>query len=228
MPPRLPIKKFTGKLKKALPRKKPLTIRKVVRQEINKASETKYKIVSNTEFAYNTIGSPSGFFSLNNITQGDTRNNRTGNAINPTFIDIRGQIQATHQEAIWYKIFLIEKNRQDDPTLDLFETDTGDVAGPSQDLRAIYQRMNNHKYKILKTRVLKTGTVSSTANDAGAVAMFHMKMPLKGKMVYDDAETNPEKRHLVLMVLGRRANNDDTLGLQFEVTFNSKFYFKDM
>lgn len=226
--PRLPIKKNAIKLRKAIPRRKPLTIRKVVRQELNKVSETKYKITSVTEFAYNTIGSPSGFFTLNSIAQGDSRNARTGNAINPTFLDIRGQIQATHQEAIWYKIFLIEKNRNDDPTLDLFETDTGDVAGPSQDLRAIYQRMNNHKYKILSTRVLKTGTMSSTANDAGAVAMFHMKMPLKGKHVFDDGETVPEKKQLTLMVLGRRANNDDSLGLQFEVTFNSKFYFKDM
>lgn len=88
--------------------------------------------------------------------------------------------------------------------------------------------MNNHKYKVLATRVLKTGTVSNTANDFGAVAMFNMKVPLKGKMVFDDGEVFPQKRMLSLIVFGRRANNDDTTGLTFELTFNSKFYYKDM
>lgn len=221
--------KYVRKGNKGVRRPKVSTpLYRAITNVINRKSETKYKITPVTEVSLSTLTSPAGDNALNVIAQGNARNEREGNSIMPTFIDIRGQVQATNQEAVWYKLILLEKDVNDSPASDLFETDTGNVSGASQDLKAIYQRMNNHKYKILKTRILKTGTVSNTANDSGAVAMFHMKCPLKGKMIFDDGVNAPQKRTLSLLVLARRANNDDTTGLTFEYTFNSKFYYKDM
>ena len=67
--------------------------------------------------------------------------------------------------------------------------------------------------------MFKTGTMSNTANDSNAVRFFHMNVPLRGKMYFDEGVNIPNKRQLSLLVFGRRANNDDTLGLTFEFTF---------
>lgn len=105
---------------------------KAITKVLARKTETKYKITPVVESSFNTISSPTGTnFGLNAISQGDLRNERDGNVIQPTFIDIRGQIQAVHQEAIWYKLILLEKDLSDNPIDDLFETDTGDVAGPA-------------------------------------------------------------------------------------------------
>jgi len=211
--------------KKAASQKK--TISKIVKKAITQAQETKNHIKFNTEFQYSTLTSPSGFFHLATIPQGTGAHQRIGDGISPTYLDVRGQVQATNQEAVWYRIYVLEKNVAADPTQDLLETNNGNFAPATSDLAAIYARVNHQKYKVLATRLLKTGTMSNTANDANAAQLFHMKIPMKGKLIYDDNATDPQKRDLVLLVMGRRANNDDTLGLNFEFSFNSKLYFKD-
>lgn len=219
----MPAKKSS---KKSAPKKQSLT--KQIKAVVKRQAETKNHISFNTEFAYNTLTSPTGFFPLDVIPQGTASHQRDGNFINPVYLDVRGQVQATNQEAVWYKIFVFEKNVQSNPTQDFMETNAGNFAPAAQDLQAIYARINTAKYKVLATRMLKTGTMSNTANDANAAQLFHMKIPLKGRMEFDDNSNAPQKRQLCLMVIGRRANNDDLNGLTFEFSYNSKLYFKDM
>lgn len=214
--------------KKRVYRKKPTNIKAIVKSVMKGETETKSHIVANTEFGYSTLTSPTGFFILNALSQGNDAHERDGNMIMPTRIDIRGQIQATHQEAIWYKILLLEHNSARNPINDLLEDDGGNFAPASKDLTAMYARMNTSKYRVLGSKMVKTGTVSNTANDGNAVKFFKMNVPLKGKMYFDDGYDVPIKRQLSLLVFGRRANNDETTGLGFEFTFNSKFYFKDV
>lgn len=218
--------RYTRKSKRAP--MKYANLAKTVKNIMDKNTETKAHIAHNTEFSYSTLTSPSGFFTLNNITQGDTKHNREGAMIMPTRIDIRGQVQATNQEAVYYKVLLLEHNSARNPIDDLLENNAGNFAPAASDLTAIYARVNTGKYRVLASRMLKTGTVSSTANDANAVQFFNMNIPLRGKMYFDEGSNTPNKRQLSLLVFGRRANNDDTQGLAFEFTFNSKMYFKDI
>ena len=145
--------------------------------------------------------------------------------IMPTRIDIRGQIQAAYQDAVYYKILLLEHNSARNPVDDLLENDSGNFAPAAADLKAMYARINTGKYRVLGSKILKTGTVSNTANDSNAVKFFHMNVPLRGKMYFDDGADVPNKRQLTLLVFGRRANNDEGIqGHIFEFTFNSKIY----
>lgn len=214
--------------KKRVYRRKPANIKAIVKSVMKRNVETKSHIVANSEFGYSTLTSPSGFFTLNGIAQGNDAHERDGNMIMPTRIDIRGQIQATHQEAIWYKILLLEHNSARSPVSDLLEDNNGNFAPAVSDITAMYARINTGKYRVLGSKMVKTGTMSNTANDVNAVRFFHMNVPLRGKMYFDDGSSVPNKRQLSLLVFGRRANNDETTGLGFEFTFNSKLYFKDL
>lgn len=202
-------------------------VKTIVKKTIQKTQETKNHIAHFTENAGSTLTSPNSFFHIARIPQGTGAHQRIGDTIAPTYLDVRGQVQATNQEAVWYKVFVFEKNVQSDPLLDFLETNNGNFAPATSDLSAIYARVNNAKYKVLATRMLKTGTMSNTANDANAAQLFHMKIPLKGKMTWDDNQNDPQKRDICLMVFGRRANNDDAVGLNFEFSYNSKLFFKD-
>lgn len=225
----MPITKKTTTTKKVYKRKGyRKSIESIVKSVLDKNSETKSHVRFATEQSMSTLSSPNTVFTLNQITKGDSKNNRQGDMIMPQRIDIRGQIQATNQEAVWYKVFLLEHNSGRNPLDDLLENNSGNFDPALSDLTAIYARINTGKYRVLGTRVIKTGTQSSTANDRMAVHMFHMNLPLRGKMYFDQGSDIPNKRKISLMVLGRRANNDDTFGLPFEFTFNSKLYFKDI
>ena len=200
------------------------TVKKVVKSQ----AETKSRVLAVTEATDNTITNPTGWHALNTVAQGTDKENRTGNMITPTWLDVRGQVQSSYQDATYYRVIVFEKNIQSNPLTDLLEDDSGNFAPASGDLKAIYARINTAKFRILGSRVLKLGTQSNTANDRNSVQMFHMKMKLGGKMFFDEGQVNPQRRQIGLLVIGRRANNDDTAGHAFELTFNSKFYYKDM
>jgi len=200
------------------------TIKKVVSDN----SETKSTINVQTEQDYSTLTSPAVTYRLNDVVQGTDSHERVGDRITSKMIDIRGSIYSAHQQPIIHKLILLECNKQSDPLDDLMENNQGVFAPAAQDLSAIYARMNTTKYKIHATRVIRTGTVSSTANDANASKLFTMTCKVPNAVTFDEGAFTPQKRVLRLIVFSRRADNDDTLGLRSELTFNSKFYFKDM
>lgn len=218
---------FTTK-KKYTPRRKTTTnFATRVKAVINKTSETKNSVFVGTEIASSTLTSPATYHNLNTLYQGTDKQNRIGQSVNGMLMDIRGSIMSPHQTPIFHKIFVLEKNFQSDPLVDMLEDNTGNFAPAGQDLSAIYARINTHKYRVLGTKVLKTGSLSSSANGANAAQLFNMTVKTPGKYDFDDNVNNPQKRQIVLLMISRRADNDETLGSSVELTYNCKWYFKD-
>jgi len=205
------------------------SIAQVVKKEILKTAESKAKILHNTEFNNgSTLTSPTAVIDLNWLAEGPEEDQRIGNMVQPSRIDLRGCIKSNHHSAMYHKIMVLEMNYQSNPLDDLLEDNTGNYAPATQDLSAIFARINTTKYKVLATRTLKTGLVSNQTDDFGGVAMYHINLPLKGKIYYEDALSFPQKRRIVMMCISREANNDTALGHTVELTYNSKFYYKDV
>lgn len=207
------------------------SIAAIVKRELYRNAESKHLIGSHTQVNNGTTTtSPTGFYDLNHLSEGTEENQRIGNMVQPTRLDVRGCIRANHHTAQYHKILIVECNQQSNPLLDLLEDNTGTYAPAANDLRAIYARINTTKYRIVGQRILKTGTMSTQVDDFGSTAMFNINIPLKGKMNYEDALAVAQKRRLVLVVISREANNPNPEGPGHNValTWNSKFYFKDI
>lgn len=194
---------------------------------VKSMAETKAQITSGTERNLGTtLNSPNDWYSLNNIAKGTESHNRVGDKINPTFLDVRGSVMANANKQMYHKVMILSMNKQSDPLTDLLEDTTGAYAPATEDLQAIYARVNTSKYQVLGSRVMKTGT-SNGGNSEELTKLFHFKIPLKGVMEYQEDESICQKRRVIIIGFSREAGNDTTLGENVEWTYNAKFYFKD-
>jgi len=222
-----PARRYSKSLKKRTYRKKSPVTTTTVKRVLNKMAETKAIIYSGEEQNFGTtLTSPTTWYSLNNINKGTESHNRIGNKINPTYLDIRGSVMASANKQMYHKIFILQQNKQSDPLTDLLENNTGAFAPVSHSLSSIYDRVNTTKYKVLGTRVLKTGT-SNGSNSEQLTQMFHFKIPLKGVMEFQEDESICQKKRTIILCYSREAANDTGLGLAVEWTWNSKLYYKD-
>lgn len=190
--------------------------------------ETKHHITVQTEQVLSELSSPALVTTLNSLSQGVQQHQRIGNVAAPIGMDIRGH---AHANAIGsgalVRIMVIKKNAPGDNFLsDGFEDDVGNFAPATADVRAIYSRVNNDKYKVLKNYVL---SLTGRGDGSGeSFRTFKMWIPLSkmGVFKYDDSDISCRNKDICLIALARHPNNDDT-GSQCELSYNSKFYFKD-
>jgi len=148
--------------KKMSTRRKTYSIAKTIKSVMNRQVETKSTIISATETSLSTLSSPTSSNSivLNNLGTGNGQSTRIGNKVNGQFINVRGAIFFPADSLpIYTKIFLIMCNVQDDPINDLLENNSAIFGAAGNDFSAIYSRVNTTKYKVLATRILKTGHV---------------------------------------------------------------------
>lgn len=226
--------------RKPLPKKKPKTFLRrrpysarkslpaMIKSIQMKNQETKHHITVQTEQVLSELSSPALVTTLNSLSQGVQQHQRVGNTVSPIGMDIRGH---AHANAIGsgalVRILLIKKNSPGDNFLsDGFEDDVGNFAPATADVRAIYSRVNSDKYKVLKNYVL---SLTGRGDGSGeSFRTFKMWIPLKtmGVFKYDDSDIACRNKDIVLIALARHPNNDDT-GSSCELSYNSKFYFKD-
>ncbi len=193
-----------------------------------KNQETKHHITVQTEQILSELSSPALVTTLNSLSQGVQQNQRVGNTTSPVGMDIRGHVHANAiGSGALCRIMVIKKNSPGDNFLsDGFEDDAGDFAPATADVRAIYSRVNADKYKVLKNYVI---TLTGRGDGSGeSFKTFKMWIPLKamGVFKYDDTAIACRNKDICLVALARHPNNDDT-GSSCEITYNSKFYFKD-
>jgi len=202
-----------------------------VRKIVEKQAETKYLIrhaTASTVYG-STLTSPAVTSVLNNIAEGFTENTRVGNKIAPMMINLRGSLRSNSLKPIISRILVVESNASDDPRMDLLEDNAGALAPPAQDLYAISSRINTSKYRVLKQINLFTGTYANHTGDYGSTQLFNETIKLRGVMEYADGTTTCPKRTIHLVPIYRDAGNDGGIsGGIVELTWNSKFYYKDI
>lgn len=189
-----------------------------------KNQETKHSIVAVTENSMSELNSPTTTHILNRLAQGSTQSHRIGNSVMPVGIDIRGYVHSNSTgSGNLTRILVIQKNSPSDAfNNDGLEDNAGNFSPAARDVSSIFARVNTDKYRVLKNYVINT--VGSNAGDY--FKTFKMWVPLKGVMKYDDDALSCQNRDIILVAWTREPNNDDTTS-QCELTFNSKFYFKD-
>ena len=201
-----------------------------VKAVIHKEAETKFHIISGTESTVygNTLTSPSNYTRLNNVAEGSTENERVGNKIRPFLLNLRGSIQSNSLKPIITKLYVLATNAVNDPRLDLLEDNAGIYAPATQDLGAVYARINTNKYKVLKTIYVKTGTYANHVGDYGGTKLFNVTMKLNGVYEYTDGTSICNRRSIIMVPIFREAQNDTTTGETIELTYNAKLYYKDL
>jgi len=202
----------------------PVFARKV-KAILNKEVEMKSSIVTVTEQSLNTLTSPASVVILNTIAQGTTQAARTGNKISPKFLNVRGSVHVNPSDTAQYvRLMIIQAVNDADGLTDLLELNNATYGPAGTDVAAIYGRLNTTKYRLLATRTFKIGYT----NNFHGSHLFNMNIKLSGNMYYDQGSNTPHNRKIFFVGINRRSDNDESLGTNLELTFNSKFYYHDM
>lgn len=216
-----------GSKKSRSARKAPPSTYRAVRQVINRIAETKTSIVTGTEVTSTTLVSPtsSTLVPLNSIATASGQSNRTGVKITPKFLNVRGAVHMDPSTSTLHaRVLVLQHDVGDDPLSTLFENNSGAFAPAGADYSAMFARLNTTKYRILAQRNLRLGNGTGYYN----CMPFNINIKLSGNMYYEIGSTIPSKRQLTLIWFARRTDNDESLGTNFEVSYNSKFYYQDM
>lgn len=229
MVPRMVTRKNSSKTRRKYIPKKKKSLGQIVRSIVQGQQETKAVVYATEERLMNTQNSPQLVFNLNNLQQGTASHNRIGDSVMGKFLNVRGSIYCSHDRPVIHRVLVVSKNAQSNPLDDLLEDNNGNYAPSPEDISAIYGRVNTEKYKVLKQMFVHTGKRSNTSTDYGSTKIFNFTIKTPGKFTYDEVLQSCQKRNIVLLVISRRADNDEnpTGTLTFELTLNSKFYFKD-
>ena len=219
-------KKYTKKMVRKVSSN--TALRKVVQQVLNKQAETRSFITAVTESTVNTLTSPttSNEITLNSLAVSTLQGGRIGMKVTGKFCNVRGSIYNPTDLPIYVRLMLIYADESDAPSNDLLETNNATFGAPSVDLASIYARVNTTKYKVLAHKVIKVGNTAGLQN----TQLFNMTLRLNNIAYHYEnvsAQTTPKKR-LMFIYWARRSDNDESLGSNLEITWNSKFYYQDI
>lgn len=216
--------------KKMSTRRKTNSIARTIKSIMNRNNETKNTIVAVTESTVSTLTSPTSnnIQNVNNLLIGNSHSTRIGNKVNGKYLNIRGSVYFPDDvTTIYTKLMILQCQEDDDPINDLLETNGANFSAASTDLSAIYARVNTTRYKVLATRVLKTGVTGGLQQ----TQLFNITVKLgNASMRYEQGSgvNVCSDKKLVFVYFSRRGDNDETLGLNGEISWNSKFYYTDM
>lgn len=222
-------KKYKSKSKKRTTRKskKRTSVKKIVQNVLARKIETKKFFVYDQEDVFSTYGSPSSTecVLLNNPPKGNTGYERIGDIVRGRSIDVKGHLINTTSTGLGIRVMLVcTKTDATVPPDELFETDGGFYTATSTDIRLLYAKLNSTKYRILANRLFFIGASAGHIN----TKLFHLHANLKDmKMEWDQAKTTPMQKIYLVYFSRRLDNDDDTVGITAEITYNSKFYYHD-
>lgn len=221
-----PLARYKRRSKKVYKSKSACCSVSAVKRVVQRMAETKASITVGTEVSTNSLTSPttSHVIALNSLVFGTQSYARIGTRIRPRYLNVRGAVHANSEPNQIVKIMVVEHDVAADPLTELLENNSGDIAPASADFSATYARANTTKFRVLATKNLRL----SYASAYWVTREFNLNMKLSGTMHYDLGETVPAKRQISLIWFNRQSNNDETTGVNVEMTYNAKFYYQDM
>jgi hypothetical protein len=107
------------------------------------------------------------------------------------------------------------------------ENDTGNVQYMPATAERLWRGVNRDAISIMKEVKFKLG--ANDSNEGNDIKLFDMWLPMKGSKVYYDgaAAAPPVKGKVMLFFIAGDAANDQS-GQLVELSFASKFYYKDV
>lgn len=222
-------RKATTTITKGRVAKKPRSltsrIRTIAKKAVMKATETKKHSNEVIEDPLNTNGGISVSQPLT-LATGTGHGARIGHKVHPIGLDIRGHLLSNAQDfGLFVKMMVVrEKNNLASPTVDLLETNAGNVTPVTNDISKIYRRVNTDSYEVLYS------TVISVPTEPYKRARFFRKwIPLRKfrTFTYDGSGAiEPAYNDIKIIFFGADAAND-AKNIAYELSYVSTFYFKD-
>jgi len=210
--------------------KKPrLTTRRVAsiaKKAVMKVTETKKHSLEKTEVVLSTNGGVSVESPLQ-LATGSGHGTRIGHKVNPIGLDIRGHIFVTGGVNMIAKVMVVRiKDYLATLPGELLETNSGNVTASSNDISKMYRRINADSFEVLSSKYI---TLVPNFTAGPQTKMFRMWIPLKKlrTLTYEGtAATTPNRNDLAIIVYAADAANDSG-GSNYELSYNSTFYYKD-
>jgi len=210
------------------------TMRNIVRQEMDRRSETKMITTQGTEVAISTL-TPTAVHSVTYPSQSDGAAGRDGNRIRPTGLKVSSVFHKTGGETLWVRqlvLCLKEGASMTDANLAsaLFESTAGGTTGDipaSGTIQDVIRKVNRERVVCLKDDVYKL-----SSEDSGKTAEWsknYFKFPSYKMLEFtNDASTQPSRDRIAIVILPMQADGDEGVGQTLEYTYRYDFYYKDL
>lgn len=213
--------------KRPASRKKPLTtaqskaVAVIAKKSVMKVTETKKHSVERIETGFSALGTFENQ-SLVNIAQGTGLPNRIGHKINPIGIEVRGHLNNNGSVATIMRMLVVRfKNNAADPPLDLIEIDAGNTPVTSNDVSALWRRINRDSYEVLAEKYITLDSAEKSFKT------FKFYIPYKKPMLYETSSAVQPTHDRIHLVAFARGTGNDGLAPNCELHYISTFYFKD-
>lgn len=206
-------------------------VRAAIRRTVNRMSETKQNWLSINESSLTTTHG-AVFYDPMQVNRGNDRDDRQGIQISPTGIHLKGFLHNNGGETDFVRIIIFRAKVQTNfgTAIECFDNADGNPVDPSviNDGRLMYYPLSKNKMTVLWDRVFKVGP-KTTATNGQHVQFFNQWIPLRGKVRFDglnDGNDNAYPRYHIAFF--HTEADQENIGETMEVSFLSRFFYKDM
>lgn len=211
---------YKGRVAKK-PRMTTARVASIAKKAVMKASETKKHSVERIEEALSALGSIENQ-SLCNLAQGTGNINRIGHKVKSVGFEVRGHINNNTNSSTIIRMLVVRfKNNQAVPGTDLIEIDSGNTAVTSNDVSALWRRINRDSYDVLKEKYITLDSAEKSFKT------FKFWVPFKKELTYETSSAVQPNHDRVHLVAFARSTGNDGLAPNCELHYISTFYFKD-
>lgn len=226
---------------KALTRRPRKTFRRYRKKRPMSASSLALKLFEHKKNEYREvetgINTLTGWYangSSMQLTQGGAYNQLTGHLVRGRGIAISGWVKSNATTTVLLRMGVAKILRGSSKTTDFFAgTDVLETNTANQNIttansgQRLTGRFNQDQYRIVKQRIIKLGTNSTS--DGSDVRQYKFWIPLKGRKIrYDGSGVFPTENVYAFFMVPCLGNNDESLGETVEFTFTSTFYYVDV
>ena len=195
--------------------------------------ETKQVWAHHNEVQLNTLSQGYQSTAECQIGQGTAANNRIGNIVHLSSLDLRGALNNNStSESFVRMIVIMYPGTNGDPTLNLFRTlPTGTTGGVStvNGLDEMYYPINTLEFTVLYDHVYRLAG-SATGNSGSNTVFFKKTLPLRQKKLHFKSTSagvgNQDWMYSVIWIAAD-ANDDTSTGTAVELSCIERLFFKD-
>lgn len=195
--------------------------------------ETKQVWAHHNEVQLNTLSQGYQSTAVCQIGQGTAANNRIGNIVHLSSLDLRGALNNNStSESFVRMVVLMYPGTNGDPTLNIFRSlPTGTTAGVStiNGLDEMYYPINTLEFTVLYDKVFRLAG-SATGNSGSNTLFFKKNINLKQKRLQfkstGSGVGNQDYMYSVIWIAAD-ANDDTSTGTAVELSCLERLFFKD-
>lgn len=203
-----------------------------IRKAVQAARETKKVYERNQELSLTTVGG-GGFYRYDYPIpqQGPDSHERIGTKINPTHLEVKYLINNNDTKWLYVRLLVVRiKQGNLGPTMaSFFDGTAGADVGLTGTTHDIICPINHEELQVMNDQVITVAPGQNYNGGGFAPVKFGTikSKPLKNMVFSDSGGSNSVNHRYSLFVIGRRSDNDESLGETFEFSYDMTMLYKD-